>query len=44
MKNEVKKTLLATVKKAVKINAGKGDFPPCPVIFHQPKRPEKKKL
>lgn len=42
MKNEAKKTLLATVKNVVKANSGKGEFPHCPVIFHQPKRPEKR--
>lgn len=44
MKQEVKQTLLATVKAAVKANAGRGDFPHCPIIFHQPKRPKKNKL
>lgn len=46
MKKEVEKKLLGVVKRVVDtgVNRGKyGDGPPyCPVIFHQPKRPEKK--
>lgn len=47
MKKDAEKKLLGVVKKVVDAGAHReryGDGPPyCPVIFHQPKRPEKKK-
>lgn len=42
MKSNVKKCMLEAVRKTVKAGAGNGDSLFCPVIFHQPKRPEKK--
>lgn len=44
MKSNVKKCMLEAVKKTVKASAGNEDSLFCPVIFHQPKRPEKKQL
>lgn len=45
MKKEVEKKLLGVVKKVVDAGVYReryGEGPPyCPVIFHQPKRPEK---
>lgn len=42
MKQEAKKALLTTVQRVAKTSSGQGRFPYCPVIFHQPKRPEKR--
>ncbi len=43
MQYESKRKLMKMAKNLVKINNTTQKWPPCPVIFHQPVRPETKK-